>query len=163
MPQARNQATAFEEKLAEKRAADRSREERDEAERPAPAEPQAADALASRGRASAAPLGAAAVAGGDQPSSRQAEWGRLDAAEPRTAAEWRRLREGWLAFVARDPVGPRADAARVRGIEAALAAWRASLDPADEALFRRDAAAYLERTDARQKEHVRRLLEPGPP
>jgi len=88
----------------------------------------------------------------------EAEWRRLDAARPRTPAEWRRLREEWRRFVARDPGGPQADEGRVRTIEAGRETWRASSDPADEALFRKDAADYLDRDDDAQKERVRALL-----
>jgi hypothetical protein len=88
----------------------------------------------------------------------EAEWRRLDTARPRSPAEWRRLREDWRRFVVRDPAGPQADEARVRIVEAGREAWRASSDPADEAIFRRDAADYLERDDAAQKERVRALV-----
>jgi len=91
-------------------------------------------------------------------ASAEAEWRRLDASRPRTPAEWRRLREEWRRFVARDPGSPQADEARVRMIEAGREAWRASSDPADEALFRKDAAGYLDRDDAAQSERVRALL-----
>jgi len=91
-------------------------------------------------------------------ASAEAEWRRLDASRPRTPAEWRRLREEWRRFVARDPGSPQADEARVRMIEAGREAWRASSDPADEALFRKDAAGYLDRGDAAQSERVRALL-----
>ena len=73
-------------------------------------------------------------------------------------AEWRRLREEWRRFVARDPTGPQADEARVRAIEAGREAWRRGSDPADEARFLQDAADYLERDDAAQKERVKGLL-----
>ena len=46
----------------------------------------------------------------------------------------------------------------MRVIEAGREAWRSGLDPADEALFRKDAAAYLERDDAVQKQRVAGLL-----
>jgi hypothetical protein len=87
-----------------------------------------------------------------------AEWEQLEAARPATAAEWRRLRESWQRTAARDPDGKRADEARVRAIEAARGAWRASGDPADEAQLRGDVAAYLKRADAAQKERVSSLL-----
>jgi hypothetical protein len=86
------------------------------------------------------------------------EWRRLEAARPQTAAEWRRLREELRRFAAAEPDGPHADAARVRTIEAGYAAWRAGSDAADLAVFRSDAAAYLEREDALAKPHVRELL-----
>jgi anti-sigma factor RsiW len=88
----------------------------------------------------------------------EVDWLRLAAARPRTPAEWRRLREEWREFVARDPGGARADEARVRTIEAGREAWRGGGDALDEAAFRADAAAYLERDDAAQKERVRRLV-----
>jgi len=60
--------------------------------------------------------------------------------------------------VARDPAGPQADEARVRAIEAGREAWHRGSDPDDEARFLQDAADYLERDDAAQKERVKRLL-----
>ena len=89
---------------------------------------------------------------------KDAEWQRLKVARPKTAAEWRSLREELRRFAAKAPEGPYADAARVRTIEAGYAAWRAGGDSSDEAVFRRDAAAYLEREDARDKPRVRELL-----
>jgi hypothetical protein len=86
------------------------------------------------------------------------EWQRLEARRPRTPAEWRRLREDWRGFVARDPEGPLADPARLRMIEAGRAAWRESREAADEATFREDAEAYLARDAAPQKDRVRSLL-----
>jgi len=76
----------------------------------------------------------------------------------RTPEEWRRLRDEWKAFAASVPAGPRADEARVRAIEAGWEAWRLSGRDDDEAAFRRDARAYLEREDALQKPRVERLL-----
>lgn len=138
---ARNQAATFEESKAVRKDEAAPREE-------------------ARGRVAAAPASAPPVAAGLLGAD--AEWQRLDGARPRTAAGFRALREQWRAFADRDPGGPRADAARVRSIEAALAAWRVSLDPRDEAQFRSDAAAYLERDDAAQKDRVRSLAEPAP-
>lgn len=88
----------------------------------------------------------------------EAEWRRLEAVRPATADEWRRLREALRRFALAAPQGPHADQARVRTIESGFEAWRAGADPADEELFRRDATAYLEREDAKQKERVRGLL-----
>ena len=73
---------------------------------------------------------------------------RLDAVRPRSADGWRRLRDEWAAFVSAHPETPLADEARVRAIEAGYEAWRTAGDPDDEAAFRRDARAYLERADA---------------
>jgi hypothetical protein len=140
---ARNQAATFEERKAVRKDEAAPREE-------------------ARGRVAAAPVAAAPASAPPAAAGlvgADAEWQRLDAARPRTAAGLRALREGWRAFAARDPMGPRADAARVRAIEAALAAWRLSLDPGDEAQFRSDAAEYLARADAGQKERVRTLAE----
>jgi hypothetical protein len=83
---------------------------------------------------------------------------RLEAARPRSASEWRRLRDEWgvLATTETDPL--RADEARVRAIEAAREAWRAGGDESDGRGFRLAAVAYLRREDARQKPRVERLL-----
>jgi negative regulator of sigma E activity len=85
---------------------------------------------------------------------------RLDAVRPGSAEAWRRLREDWAAFVAAHPDRPRADEARVRAIEAGYEAWLAGGSPDDDAAWRSDARAYLERADARQAERVRRLVSP---
>jgi hypothetical protein len=92
---------------------------------------------------------------------RSAEAGRAavgKSAAARTPEEWRRLRDEWRTFAASAPAGPRADEARVRAIEAGWEAWRLSGRDEDEAEFRRDARAYLEREDASQKARVERLL-----
>ncbi len=131
--------------------------EREQAERPGIAGRAATDETApARGRVAAPTAGALAA---PKLVAADAEWRRLDAARPRTPAEWRRLREDWRRFVTRDPRSPQADEARVRMIEAGREAWRAGSDPADEALFRKDAADYLDRGDAAQKERVQRLLQ----
>ncbi len=83
----------------------------------------------------------------------------LEAGTVRTAAQWRHERDAWSAFATSHPADPRADEARVRAIEAAREAWLAGGEAADEAAFRREARAYLEREDARQKERVEALLE----
>jgi len=83
---------------------------------------------------------------------------RLESVRPRSAAEWRRLRDEWNAVAAVETDALRADEARVRAIVAAREAWRAGGDETDEGAFRRDAAAYLQRGDALQKPRVERLL-----
>jgi hypothetical protein len=89
---------------------------------------------------------------------------RLEAVRPRSAAEWRRLRDEWNALAATEPDRHRADEARVRAIMAGHAAWLASGSADDETAFRRDVADYLERPDAVQKDRVKRLLpEPRQP
>jgi len=87
------------------------------------------------------------------------EWRRLVASKPQSVEESRRLREELRRFVDSAPDGPHADAARRRMIEAGYATWRSGGDAADEAVFRRDAAAYLKRgEDAKDKPRVRELL-----
>jgi len=87
------------------------------------------------------------------------EWRHLLAVRPQTVAEWRRLREELRRFADAVPEGPHADAARLRTVEVGYTAWRSSDDSADETVFRRDAAAYLERgEDAKNKPRVRALL-----
>ncbi len=88
---------------------------------------------------------------------------RLEAVRPRSAAEWRRLRDEWNALAATQPDHLRADEARVRAILAGREAWRAGGDAGDEDAFRRAAAAYLQREDALQKPRVERLLAEPPP
>jgi anti-sigma factor RsiW len=83
---------------------------------------------------------------------------RLDTVRPAAAEEWRRLREGWLAFAAAHPGDRRADEARVRAIEASREAWLAGGEETDERTFRRDASAYLSAPDSLQKPRVERLL-----
>jgi len=75
-----------------------------------------------------------------------------------TAAEARALREEWRAFAESHPTGTEGDEARVRVVELGISAWRLSNDPADKALVRQDAEAYLRRDDAAQGQRVRTLL-----
>lgn len=143
--------------------------------------PAAQAALAAPERDSRAKLGTRAAEAVRAPQERSAEsaglagvgeiggaadseeaFRRLDAVRPRSADGWRRLRDEWAAFVTAHPETPLTDEARVRAIEAGYEAWLTASAPDDEAAFRRDAAAYLERADARQAERVRRLLSPRP-
>lgn len=119
--------------------------------------PDAAETVVEPSDRSAESAGLAAL--GD-PGDPEGAFRRLDAVRPGSAEAWRRLREDWAAFVAAHPDRPRADEARVRVIEAGYEAWLAGGDPDDEAAWRRDARAYLERADARQAERVRRLVSP---
>jgi hypothetical protein len=73
------------------------------------------------------------------------------------------MRDEWNAFAATETDPVRADEARVRAIEAAREAWRATGSADDERTFRTDVAAYLARADALQKEQVRRLSALPPP
>jgi hypothetical protein len=137
---------------------------------PAP-EPKAADAIA-EALAEAAPAGKTVQQNGaiggaagrtpaytEKDAAADEEWRRLQAARPQSVEEWRRLREELRLFADAAPAGPHADAARVRTIEVGYTAWRSGGDAADEAVFRRDAAAYLERgEDAKNKARVRGLL-----
>ncbi len=119
-------------------------------------EPKAADAIA-EALAEAAPAGKPAYT--EKDAAADEEWRRLQAARPQSVEEWRRLREELRGFADAAPAGPHADAARLRTIEAGYTAWRSGGDAADEAVFRRDAAAYLERgEDAKNKARVRGLL-----
>jgi hypothetical protein len=88
----------------------------------------------------------------------EAAFVRIETSRPRTATEWRSLGHAWSAFAAAYPEDPRADEARVRAIEARREAWLAGGDDDDASAFRREARAYLEREDGRQKERVERLL-----
>lgn len=101
---------------------------------------------------------ATSVADARDAASPERGFRRLGAVRPRSAEEWRRLRDDWAAFVAAHPDDPRADEARVRAIEAGHRAWLTAGDPDDEAAFRKDARGYLERADARQAERVQQLL-----
>jgi hypothetical protein len=78
---------------------------------------------------------------------------------PRSADEARALRESWRVFSISDPTSDRADEARVRVIETGLLVYRMSKDARDLEQLRRDAAAYLERSDARQVWRVRAVLD----
>jgi hypothetical protein len=164
---ARQAAAAVAKEEAETRARDEAAAAEDKTVR-AEAQVQAAQALS--------PAAPAAKAARSQASGRLAEeltvapakdseeeWRRLQAVRPQGAAEWRRQREQLRRFADEAPAGPHADEARVRAIEAGYTAWRAGSDAADEAAFRRDAAAYLAREDARSKPRVEALLtEAGP-
>jgi hypothetical protein len=75
-----------------------------------------------------------------------------------SAAGAREVREAWRGFLKAHPQSGWADQARVRMIEASLAAWRLGRDAADLETLRRDADAYLRRADAAHKERVRQLL-----
>jgi hypothetical protein len=75
-----------------------------------------------------------------------------------SAAAARRARQGWERFLADYPDGARADEARVRQVEAAVAAFRASADPSDRALAERDATAYLSSGNAPQAARVKAAL-----
>ncbi len=140
-----------------------SRRARDEtADARAPAGNLADVATAESAAESAEPARSArrAGAGGGVSEERPPEgaFRRLEAARPRSAVEWRRLRDEWNAFAAAQPDRLRADEARVRAIVAGREAWLIGGDESDEDAFRRDAAAYLRREDARQKPRVERLL-----
>jgi hypothetical protein len=75
-----------------------------------------------------------------------------------TPEEARRAREAWRRFVALHPAGPRADEGRVRFIEAAVAAFHLTGDPADRAIAEREGRAYLAAAGAPQASRVRGTL-----
>ena len=101
---------------------------------------------------------AGAVANYASPAD-EAEYARLAAPATQTVGALRARREGWRSFVVRYPGSPRADEARVRTIEAGIAAWRLGHDPADLGQARVDAANYLARSDAAQAGRVRAMLQ----
>jgi hypothetical protein len=119
-----------------------------------------AAARANAESASPALSAAAAGAAAEAPDAQAPEdvFRRLESVRPRSAAEWRRLRDRWNAAAAVEADPLRADEARVQAIVAAREAWRAGGDESDEGVFRRDATAYLQRGDALQKPRVERLL-----
>jgi hypothetical protein len=87
----------------------------------------------------------------------------LEAQPSNTVEAARKAREAWRTYVAAQPEGPRADVARVRTIEAGMAAWELSREEPDREVVLRDIAQYLARRDSRQGERVRSLrqrLEP---
>jgi len=84
----------------------------------------------------------------------------LAARAPRSAGEWRSLRDEWQVFAGALGTGSvLGDEACVRAIAAGLELVRVSAEPGDEALFREAARAYLARPEARQKPRVRALVE----
>jgi hypothetical protein len=90
-------------------------------------------------------------------------FGRLALRQPKSAEEWRGLREAWRTLALTHPDRARADEALVRAVEAAAAAYRASGDEKDERVLERDVAEYLERKDAAQGDRVRRVLRQATP
>jgi hypothetical protein len=127
--------------------------------------PQAAKAEAETGAAGHAGEAKArrdkAAVGGLQDRAAPAGEVRFELLARRTvasAAEARILRDAWRAFARDEPVGPRADEARVRAIEAGAEAWRRGRDERDRAETRNDGRAYLERPDALQADRVREAL-----
>jgi hypothetical protein len=93
------------------------------------------------------------------PSNAEDRAFRTVAALPLSSADAaRRARQGWARFLADHPNGARADEARVRQVEAAVAAFVASADPSDRALAEQDAAAYLSKGNAPQAARVKAAL-----
>jgi hypothetical protein len=108
-----------------------------------------------------APAAAAPQSGGMALSRRASQAARFEgllAVKPGSASEARALRESWRAFAAAAS-GPLADDARVEVVLAGAQAYRFSRAEEDLEQVRRDARAYLERPDARQKARVRELLD----
>ena len=108
-------------------------------------------------------VAAGRVQQGDAPPPAEADgevalYRSLAARPASTASAARSLRERWRHFLRFYPQSALADQARVRIVEASLAAWRLGGDPADREAAQRDADAYLLRADALQKERVRALL-----
>ncbi|HEV8255090.1 MAG TPA: anti-sigma factor [Vicinamibacteria bacterium] len=149
-PPAAAQPRPQEERLEEKAAKQEAVVARDAARA---AEPQAAprDRMADR----AAP---ARKAGAVSAPAIEEDYGQLAARRPTSAAEARALRDSWRAWAGAHPEGARGDEARVRALEAGAEAWRLGHDPRDLAQLRAEAAEYLQRADALQKDRVRALL-----
>jgi hypothetical protein len=82
----------------------------------------------------------------------------LQARVPGSLAEARGLREAWREQVAHSRDAVRADETRVRVVRGGLEAYRLGGAVDDLALLRPDAAAYLERSDARKRDRVRSWL-----
>lgn len=81
------------------------------------------------------------------------------AAIPLSSAESaRRARQAWVRFLADHPQSARADEARVRLVEASVAAFRVSGDRADRIAAERDAHAYLTSAESPQAQRVRAAL-----
>jgi anti-sigma factor RsiW len=77
---------------------------------------------------------------------------------PRSAEEARALRDSWRALAAEARDTAQADEARVQVIRLGLEAWRIGRQTEDRRQAEADAAGYLARDDARQRDRVRGLL-----
>jgi hypothetical protein len=77
---------------------------------------------------------------------------------PRSAEEARTLRDSWRALATEVRDAAQADEARVQVIRLGLEAWRLGQRIEDRSQAEADAAGYLARDDARQKDRVRGLL-----
>jgi hypothetical protein len=93
------------------------------------------------------------------PRADEQEFSRLAAPSAQTVGALRARREAWRTFVLLYPNSSWTDEARVRAIEAGIAAWRLGHDPVDLGQARVDAASYLARPDAAQAVRVRAILE----
>jgi len=127
------------------------------AKQAAPPAPQAADSTAFASAPAENAAAAPAAVPKLQKSGPSPAFRALVQRQAGTIAEARGLREAWRAF-AGGALGSEADEARVRVIEGGAVAYRLSGESADLELFRRDAANYLRREDAAQKDRVRGLL-----
>jgi predicted anti-sigma-YlaC factor YlaD len=113
-----------------------------------------------RDQASAGALAdtAASAPGFAQAPGEDGRYRALLTRRPSTLEAARKLRDDWQAFVRAYPDGPRADEARVRALEAQLAAYRTGGERADLERLRADANTYLKRSDAAQPGRVRAML-----
>ena len=101
--------------------------------------------------------GRAALAAKRPPSA--ASYQELQArTAPRDADEAQALRDSWRRFAADSRDAAQADEARVQVIRLGLEAWRLGQRIEDRRQAEADAAAYLARDDAHQKDRVRNLL-----
>jgi anti-sigma factor RsiW len=89
---------------------------------------------------------------------RESTVGSLDSSVARSLSERRALREASRKFANAHPEDPRADLARVRVVTLGAEIARETAKPEDLVQLRADAAAYLARADARQRDKVEALL-----
>jgi anti-sigma factor RsiW len=91
--------------------------------------------------------------------SEETRYRALLARRTATAAEDRQLHDEWRALAASSPTGAHADEARVRALDALLAAYRREGEARDRERLREEAGLYLQRGDAAQPDRVRAILE----
>jgi hypothetical protein len=107
--------------------------------------------------------GGMAIGGRRMAGPSEVQFEALSARVVTSVAEARALREAWRNYARQHPGESTADEARVRLVEAGADAYRRGQDPADLAVVRQDARAYLQSADALQAQRVRKVLEGLPP
>ena len=107
--------------------------------------------------------GGMAVGGRRLAGPAEVQFEALSARVATSVDEARALREAWRNYTRQHPQESSADEARVRLVEAGAEVYRRSQDPADLAVLREDARAYLEDGEAPQAPRVRKALLGLPP